>query len=86
MKFRAAVLAELEAPLVLDELEVPGLRFGQVLVKIRCSGICGAQLNEIGYVDGFDSGTLCPADSDAFYGGCVDSFSYSTSMVDPFPS
>jgi S-(hydroxymethyl)glutathione dehydrogenase/alcohol dehydrogenase len=55
MKFRAAVLAELEAPLVLDELEVPALRFGQVLVKIRCSGICGAQLNEIDGAKGPDA-------------------------------
>jgi hypothetical protein len=45
-----------------------------------------AQLNAIGYIDGFNSGTLCPADADAFYGGCVDSFSYSTSMVNPFPA
>lgn len=45
-----------------------------------------AQLNQIGYVDGFDSGTLCPSDADAFYVGCVDSFSYSASTVNPFPS
>jgi hypothetical protein len=44
-----------------------------------------AQLNEIGYVDGFNSGTLCPSDADALYVGCVDSFSFSTSAVDPFP-
>jgi hypothetical protein len=41
------------------------------------------QLNEIRYIDGFDSGTLCPADADAFYVGCVDSFSFSTSVVTP---
>jgi S-(hydroxymethyl)glutathione dehydrogenase/alcohol dehydrogenase len=52
--FRAAVLAEQRAPLVLDELEVPELRFGQVLVEIRCSGICGAQLNEIDGAKGAD--------------------------------
>jgi hypothetical protein len=44
-----------------------------------------AQLNEIGYIDGFDSGALCPSDADAFYVGCVDSFSFSTSLVNPFP-
>ena len=44
------------------------------------------QLNEIGYLDGFNSGSLCPSDADAFYVGCVDSFSFSTSMVNPFPS
>jgi hypothetical protein len=45
----------------------------------------GVQLNRIGYVDGFDSGKLCPSDADALYVGCVDSFSFSTSTVNPFP-
>ena len=40
----AAVLVELNAPLVLADLEMPALDVGQVLVKIQCSGICGAQL------------------------------------------
>lgn len=53
--FRAAVLAEQGKPLVLDELEVPALRFGQVLVEIRCSGICGAQINEIDGAKGPDA-------------------------------
>ena len=45
---RAAVLVELNNPLVLGELELPEtLSFGQVLVKVRYSGICGAQINEI---------------------------------------
>ena len=47
MKFRAAILTELKQPLVVAEIESPPLRFGQVLVKILCSGICGAQINEI---------------------------------------
>jgi len=47
MKFKAAILVELKQPLVIEEIETPPLRFGQVLVKILCSGICGAQLNEI---------------------------------------
>lgn len=47
MKFKAAILVELKRPLVLEEIESPPLRFGQVLVKIHCSGICGAQINEI---------------------------------------
>ncbi len=47
MKFRAAILTELKQPLVFEEIENPPLRFGQVLVKILCSGICGAQINEI---------------------------------------
>lgn len=47
MKFRAAILVELKKPLVIEEIENAPLRFGQVLVKILCSGICGAQINEI---------------------------------------
>ncbi len=47
MKFRAAILTELKQPLVIEEIESGPLRFGQVLVKIHCSGICGAQINEI---------------------------------------
>jgi len=45
---RAAILTELNAPLVVGELELPEtLSFGQVLVKVHYSGICGAQINEI---------------------------------------
>src|SRR5437867_608512 len=45
---KAAVLVETKAPLQLAELELPQtLSFGQVLVKVHYSGICGAQLNEI---------------------------------------
>jgi S-(hydroxymethyl)glutathione dehydrogenase/alcohol dehydrogenase len=45
---RAAILTELNAPLVVGELELPAtLSFGQVLVKVHYSGICGAQINEI---------------------------------------
>src|SRR3989454_5014891 len=47
MRFKAAILVELKKPLVIEEIETPPLRFGQVLVKILCSGICGAQINEI---------------------------------------
>jgi S-(hydroxymethyl)glutathione dehydrogenase/alcohol dehydrogenase len=47
-KFKAAVLTELKAPLEIAELEMPeSLSFGQVLVKLHYSGICGAQINEI---------------------------------------
>ncbi len=47
-KFRAAVLVELNAPLQLAELDLPEqLAYGQVLVKVHYSGICGAQINEI---------------------------------------
>jgi S-(hydroxymethyl)glutathione dehydrogenase/alcohol dehydrogenase len=54
MKFQAAVLTEVKQPLVLDELEVPLLDVGQVLVKVICSGICGSQIGEINGVKGED--------------------------------
>lgn len=45
---QAAVLVELNKPLVVAELRLPEkLSFGQVLVKVIYSGICGAQFNEI---------------------------------------
>ena len=44
---RAALLTKLNAPLELCDLEPCELQFGQVLVKIIVSGICGAQLQEI---------------------------------------
>jgi len=48
MKFSAAILVENNQPLAIEEIEWRGpLRFGQVLVRIHYSGICGAQINEI---------------------------------------
>jgi S-(hydroxymethyl)glutathione dehydrogenase/alcohol dehydrogenase len=45
---RAAILTELNAPLVVADLHLEApLSFGQVLVKVHYSGICGAQINEI---------------------------------------
>ena len=45
---KAAVLTELKAPLVIANLDMPSsLAFGQVLVKVHFSGICGSQLGEI---------------------------------------
>ena len=54
MKARAAILEQSNAPLVVDEIEVPRLECGQVLVRIAVSGICGAQLGEIAAVKGPD--------------------------------
>ena len=52
---RAAILTELDAPLVVADLELPdSLSFGQVLVKVHYSGICGAQINEIEGAKGSD--------------------------------
>ncbi|MGB0911660.1 MAG: zinc-binding dehydrogenase [Nitrospirales bacterium] len=45
---KAAVLTELHKPLEVVEIKLPQvLSFGQVLVKIHYSGICGAQINEM---------------------------------------
>jgi S-(hydroxymethyl)glutathione dehydrogenase / alcohol dehydrogenase len=55
MKFKAAILEQLNAPLVVAEIESQPLECGQVLVQIECSGICGAQLNEIAGTKGPDN-------------------------------
>ncbi len=47
MKTRAAILWELNKPLVIDEVEVPTLKRGQLLVKVLFSGVCRAQYNEM---------------------------------------
>jgi len=47
MKTRAAILWQLHKPLVIDEVEIPALKQGQVLVKIHYSGVCRAQYNEM---------------------------------------
>jgi S-(hydroxymethyl)glutathione dehydrogenase/alcohol dehydrogenase len=45
---KAAILAELNQPLIIDEVELPDcLDYGQVLVKIAFTGICGSQIGEI---------------------------------------
>lgn len=56
MSMRAAILIELGKPLVLADIEPPGeLAFGQVLVRVHYSGICGAQINEIEGAKGSDA-------------------------------
>ena len=54
MKTIAAILVEQRQPLVIDEVEIPTLRFGQVLVEIKVTRICGSQLGEIVGVKGLD--------------------------------
>ena len=44
---QAAILRQLNAPLTVEEIVVPGVGVGQVLVKVRASGICGAQIREM---------------------------------------
>lgn len=47
MKTLAAVLHTLCAPLSIEELDLPALRPGQVLVEIAYSGVCHTQLSEV---------------------------------------
>jgi S-(hydroxymethyl)glutathione dehydrogenase/alcohol dehydrogenase len=54
MKTPAAILVEQHKPLVLDEVEVPTIEVGQVLVDIKTSRICGSQIGEIDGVKGPD--------------------------------
>ena len=52
---KAAILLEQNSPLVIDEVQLPDkLDYGQVLVKVHYSGICGSQLGEIAGVKGPD--------------------------------
>lgn len=46
MKTKAAILVEQNKPLVLDDIEVPVLKNGQVLVRVLVSGLCRSQINE----------------------------------------
>lgn len=52
---RAAVLVESGQPLVIDEVHMPEcLDYGQVLVRVLYTGICGSQLGEIDAKKGKD--------------------------------
>ncbi|MBT6144516.1 MAG: zinc-binding dehydrogenase [Gemmatimonadetes bacterium] len=44
---KAAILVDLNEPLVVADIKVPAPTYGQVLVQVHYSGICGAQINEI---------------------------------------
>jgi len=54
MKTQAAILVEQHQPLVIDEVTLPALSYGQVLVEIKSTRICGSQLGEIDGVKGPD--------------------------------
>lgn len=57
MSFRAAILTRLQAPLEVWDVQTEGPAPGQVLVRMLCSGLCGAQLQEI---DGLKPGGPLP--------------------------
>ncbi len=54
MKTPAAILVEQRKPLVIDEVEVPALKRGQVLVEVHATRVCGSQIGEIDGVKGPD--------------------------------
>ncbi|HWD20265.1 MAG TPA: zinc-binding dehydrogenase [Verrucomicrobiae bacterium] len=54
MKTAAAILVEQKKPLVVDEVEIPPLGYGQILTQIHATRICGSQLGEIDGVKGPD--------------------------------
>jgi S-(hydroxymethyl)glutathione dehydrogenase / alcohol dehydrogenase len=52
---KAAILVEQKKELVIDDIQLPDkLHYGQVLVRVVCSGICGSQIGEIDGVKGPD--------------------------------
>lgn len=52
---KAAILVEQHRPLELGTLTLPSLQYGQVLVRMHYSGICGSQIGEIDGVKGPDA-------------------------------
>ncbi|MBC8349030.1 MAG: zinc-binding dehydrogenase [Verrucomicrobia bacterium] len=54
MKTQAAILVSQNKELIVDEVEVPSLGPGKVLVEIKATRICGSQLGEIDGVKGPD--------------------------------
>jgi S-(hydroxymethyl)glutathione dehydrogenase/alcohol dehydrogenase len=54
VKTPAAILVEQRKPLVIDEVELPPLKRGQVLVEIYATRVCGSQIGEIDGVKGPD--------------------------------
>lgn len=51
---KAAYLEKQNQPLIIDDLKLPNLNWGQVLVKVKYSGICGRQIQEINGSKGED--------------------------------
>ena len=40
MKVKAAIAMEAEKPLIIDEIDLEGPRAGEVLVRLRATGVC----------------------------------------------
>lgn len=55
MKTKAAILIEQKKDLIIDEIEIPAIEYGKVLVEIKSTRICGSQLGEIDGVKGPDN-------------------------------
>lgn len=49
---KAVILEKLNSDLIVDEIKLTSLQYGQVLVKNIVSGLCGAQLQEIAGLKG----------------------------------
>ena len=54
MNMKAAVLYEINKPLVVEDIKIPELKIGQVLVKISYSGVCHKQVEDIHGKSGHD--------------------------------
>jgi S-(hydroxymethyl)glutathione dehydrogenase/alcohol dehydrogenase len=55
LKSLAAILVQQKKPLVLEDVQVPAPKLGQILVRVLASGICGSQIGEISGVKGPDT-------------------------------
>jgi S-(hydroxymethyl)glutathione dehydrogenase/alcohol dehydrogenase len=58
MKSRAAIFEGVGKPLIVDEIEIDPPKQGEVLVRLRATGLCHT---EIWYMSGGDTRTLVPA-------------------------
>lgn len=54
MRFNAAVLRTINAPLSIEEIDTSELDYGQVLVEVLYSGVCRSQLMEVNGLRGKD--------------------------------
>lgn len=54
MKTKAAILVEQKKDLIVDEIDIPKIEPGKVLVEIKATRICGSQIGEIDGAKGHD--------------------------------